>query len=64
MKYGDGDIYNGEFANGVRQGRGQLISSNYKLHLSTGEIIDFPNEYDGLWNKDKKDGKGTLIVNS
>lgn len=48
LTYNSGDIYTGEFFEGKRQGKGQLV---YKF---SGDI------YNGNWRKDKMNGFGTL----
>lgn len=48
----------------MKHGKGQLISNSSSFTAENGEAILFPYEYDGQWVKDKKHGKGTIIVTS
>ena len=47
--YPNGDTYEGEFADGKRNGKGVY-------HYANGE------EYNGDWVDDEKNGKGSLIL--
>lgn len=49
MKYSNGTEYIGDWVNGVRQGRGKMRYDN--------------GVYDGEWQNDQKNGKGTYIWN-
>lgn len=45
MYYANGDIYEGEWSNDMREGRGMLRLANN-------------NRYEGEWKQDKKNGNG------
>ena len=45
MYYGNGDVYNGEWKNSKKNGKGIIV---YKSG----------NKYDGYWEEGKKSGKG------
>ena len=51
MYYNNGDKYDGEWKNDLREGKGIMKYNN-------GDI------YDGYWKNDKKDGKGIMINNN
>ena len=48
IKYDNGDRYNGQVVNGLKEGRGILYYNN-------------GDRYEGEWRNDKKDGKGTYF---
>ena len=54
MKWGDGKQYSGDFANGKRTGSGKYINE-YILEGEKHKVV-----YNGAWNGDKMEGKGTL----
>lgn len=79
LKFGNNNIYEGEFKNNMYNGRGRMIIQNsLKLNGSTydGEWIDNKkngfgiitytngNRYEGEWNYDKINGKGKMTYNN
>jgi hypothetical protein len=46
MEYGNGNRYDGDWVNDMKEGRGVLLKANR-------------DEYEGSWKNDKKNGKGT-----
>ena len=52
MKFANGDIYEGQFENGLRHGNGTLKFANGKNNVYVGEF-----------KNDKFEGKGILTVN-
>ena len=46
MEYPNGDVYEGEWKNNMRDGRGKITFVNQ-------------SSYDGMWSKDKMNGQGT-----
>ena len=61
MEYSNGDVYEGEWLEGLKHGYGKM-TYKYTTSHEKGKVTKRSTVYEGLWEQGKKQGRGTLTA--